>query len=286
MSNDLLARLENEYKSMSKGQKRITDFILSNYDKAAFMTASKLGSIVGVSESTVVRFASEMGFDGYPAFSSALQDIIRTRLTAVQRMEIASNRIDDGNVLGTVLQSDIDNLRKTMETIDAESFQGSVDAILGAKQIYILGVRSSSALASFLGFYFNLMFDNVRLIHTNSVSEMFEQLLRVGEGDAVIGISFPRYSRRTVQALKYAKDRKSTVISITDSVRSPLVPYSDYSLITKSSMASFADSLVAPLSVINALIFALGMHNKEPLYETFEKLEDIWDEYNVYEKTE
>ena len=284
--SDLLSKLETSYKTMSKGQKRITDYILSNYDKAAFMTASKLGSIAGVSESTVVRFAFDMGYDGYPAFSAALQDMIRTKLTAVQRMEIATNRIDDGNVLGTVLQSDMDNLRKTLETIDADVFQASVDAIMNAKQIYILGVRSSSALASFLGFYLNLMFDNVRLIHTNSVSEMFEQMLRVGEGDVVIGISFPRYSKRTVQALKYAKDSKSTVISITDSSGSPLVAYSDFSLITKSSMASFADSLVAPLSVINALICALGMHNKEHIYKTFEKLEDIWDEYNVYEKTE
>lgn len=285
MNNDLLTKLETHYKKMSKGQKRIADYIMAHYDKAAFMTASKLGSIAGVSESTVVRFASELGYDGYPALSVALQDMVRTKLTAVQRMEIASTGIDEENLLGAVLQSDMDNLRKTLETIDPETFHKSVDAINCAKNVYILGVRSSSALASFMGFYFNLMFDNVKVVHTNSVSEMFERMMRVDDRDVVIGISFPRYSKRTVQALKYAKDRNATVISITDSVGSPLVGFSDYALIARSSMASFADSLVAPLSVINALIFALGMRNKDDVYKTFEKLEGIWDEYNVYEKT-
>ena len=285
MNNDILTKLEMGYKTMSKGQKRIADYVLAHYDKAAFMTASKLGSIAQVSESTVVRFASELGYDGYPALSSALQDVIRTKLTAVQRLEIASDRIEEENILDTVLQSDMDNLRKTMEAIEPEVFNGAVKAILCAKQIYILGVRSSSALASFMGFYFNLMFDNVKVVHTNSVSEMFERMMRVGEGDVVIGISFPRYSKRTIQALKYAKDQNGTVISITDSMTSPLVLYSDYALIARSNMASFVDSLVAPLSVINALIFALGMRNKEEVYKTFEKLEGIWDEYNVYEKT-
>ncbi len=286
MNKDLLNIINDAYKTLSKGQKNIADYILNHYDKAAFMTAAKLGSIVGVSESTVVRFATELGYDGYPALQSALQDIIRTKLTAVQRMEIASNRTSGENILSTVLQSDMENVRKTMETLDKESFHKSVQAILNAKQIYILGVRSSSALASFLGFYFNLIFRNVRLIHTNSVSEMFEQMLRVGEGDVVIGISFPRYSKRTIQALKYARDQKATVISVTDSEYSPLVSSSDYSLICHSNMASFVDSLVAPLSVINALIFAVGMNKKEDVYNTFERLEDIWDEYDVYEKSE
>ncbi len=285
MNNNLSERINSSYKTLSKGQRHIADYIISHYDKAAFMTASKLGATTGVSESTVVRFASLLGYDGYPGLQAALQDMIRTKLTPLQRMEIASSGINEENILSTVLQSDIDNLRKTMENIDAGDFHKSVKAILGAKNIYILGVRSSSALASFLGFYFNLMFDNVRLIHTNSVSEMFEQLLRVGEGDVVIGISFPRYSQRTVQALKYAKDRKATVISITDSENSPLVMSSDFSLIARSNMASFVDSLVAPLSVINALIFALGIRNRDNVCETFEMLEDIWDEYNVYEKT-
>lgn len=286
MNKDLLINIEQRYDSFSKGQKHIADFILKKYDKAAYITAAKLGSIVGVSESTVVRFATELGFDGYPSFQAALRDIIKTKLTAVQRMEIASDRTDEHHILEAVLQSDMDNLKKTLEDSDSSVFQNAVQAILKAKKIYILGVRSSAALATFLGFYFNLIFDNVVSVHTNSVSEMFEQLFRVGEDDVVIGISFPRYSNRTVTALKYAKNKKGTVISITDSNSSPLVPFSDYSLTAGNNMASFVDSLVAPLSVINALIFAVGIHKKKDIYNNFETLEDIWDEYNVYEKNE
>ena len=286
MNKDLLINIEQRYDSFSKGQKHIADFILKKYDKAAYITAAKLGSIVGVSESTVVRFATELGFDGYPSFQAALRDIIKTKLTAVQRMEIASDRTDEHHILEAVLQSDMDNLKKTLEDSDSSVFQNAVQAILKAKKIYILGVRSSAALATFLGFYFNLIFDNVVSVHTNSVSEMFEQLFRVGEDDVVIGISFPRYSNRTVTALKYAKNKKGTVISITDSNSSPLVPFSDYSLTAGNNMAFFVDSLVAPLSVINALIFAVGIHKKKDIYNNFETLEDIWDEYNVYEKNE
>ena len=269
---------------MRRGHRLIASYILEHYDKAAFMTAAKLGVLAQVSESTVVRFATELGYAGYPQLQRALQDMIRTKLTAVQRMEIASSRVDEDNILNAVLTSDMEKIKMTLDTIDRTVFQQSIEAILNAKQIYILGVRSSSALASFLGFYFNLIFENIRLVHTTSVSEMFEQLLRVQEGDVVLGISFPRYSRRTLQALKYAKDQKSTVISITDSYSSPLVEFSDYSLIARSDMASFVDSLVAPLSLINALIFAVGMRKKEDVSRAFEHLEEIWDEYNVYEK--
>jgi len=283
-NQDLLKKIETMMKEFSKGQKLISNYILNHYDKAAFMTAARLGSIVGVSESTVVRFATELGFDGYPKLQKALQELIRTKLTAVQRMEVASDRIGDQDVLTTVLNSDMDKIRLTLEEIDKIEFQSIVNAIINAKKIYILGVRSSAALASFLGFYFNLLFDNVRLVHTTSVSEMFEQILRVGSEDVVIGISFPRYSRRTIKALQYAKKQGSTVIAITDSNLSPLIEYSTYKLIARSDMASFVDSLVAPLSVINALIVALAMRKKEDVYKTFEHLEHIWDEYQVYEK--
>ena len=283
-NQDLLKKIETMMKEFSKGQKLISNYILNHYDKAAFMTAARLGSIVGVSESTVVRFATELGFDGYPKLQKALQELIRTKLTAVQRMEVASDRIGDQDVLTTVLNSDMDKIRLTLEEIDKTEFQSIVNAIINAKKIYILGVRSSAALASFLGFYFNLLFDNVRLVHTTSVSEMFEQILRVGSEDVVIGISFPRYSRRTIKALQYAKKQGSTVIAITDSNLSPLIEYSTYKLIARSDMASFVDSLVAPLSVINALIVALAMRKKEDVYKTFEHLEHIWDEYQVYEK--
>ena len=286
MPRDILQLIQSNMPTFSKGQKRIAAFIQESYDKAAFMTASKLGKTVDVSESTVVRFAAELGYEGYPAMQRALQEMIRTKLTSVQRIEVANNRIGDQDVLSMVLQSDIDKIRMTLEEIDREDFSGAVDAIVGAKRIYILGVRSSVAVSSFLGFYFNLIFDNVVQVHSNSASEMFEQLIRVGEGDVVIGVSFPRYSRRTVQALRFARDRKATVIAITDSAASPLAESANHTLLAKSDMASFVDSLVAPLSLVNALIVAVSREKKEDLSRTFETLEEIWDEYEVYEKVE
>lgn len=283
MNQNLLLKIEEEYKELSKGQKRIADYILGHYDKASFMTAAKLAELVGVSESTVVRFAAGLGYEGYPEFQKALQEIVRVKLTTVQRLEMASNRVDDENILKTVLNSDMEKIKLTLEQIDRSAFQKTVETILNAKHIYILGVRSSGALASFLGFYFNLMFRNVRLIQTNSVSEMFEQILNLEAGDVVIGISFPRYSKRTIQALQYAKDSGATVISLTDSNSSPLVPISDIALTSHSDMVSFADSLVAPLSLINALIVAISMKKKDEVTRNFEKLEGIWDEYHVYE---
>ncbi len=284
--NDLMSKIQNNLSKFSKGQRLIAKYIIEHYDKAAFLTASKLGETVGVSESTVVRFATELGYDGYPHLQKALQEMIRNKLTAVQRMEVTSDRMGDQDILRTVLSSDIDKIRLTLDEIDRNSFEGAVEAILGAKHIYILGVRSSAALTSFLGFYFNLLFDNARMIHTNSVSEIFEQILRVGEGDVVLGVSFPRYSKRTLKALEYSKKSGATVIALTDSRLSPLSQTADYTLLAKSDMASFVDSLVAPLSVINALIVAIGMRKQNEISDIFNKLEAIWDEYEVYEKLE
>lgn len=284
--NDLITKIQSELPGFSKGQKQIARFILEHYDKAAFMTASRLGVTVGVSESTVVRFATELGYDGYPHLQRALQEMIRNKLTSVQRMEVAGDRMGGRNVLQTVLHADTDMIRVTLDEIDRDAFQGAVDALMGAKRIYILGVRSSSALASFLGFYFNLLFENVTLVHTNSVSEIFEQVLRVGPGDVLFGISFPRYSKRTLSAMKYARDRGARVIALTDSQLSPLARVADHVLLARSDMASFVDSLVAPLSVINALIVAVGMSRRDEIEHTFNKLERIWEEYDVYEKPE
>lgn len=284
--NDLITKIQSELPGFSKGQKQIARFILEHYDKAAFMTASRLGVTVGVSESTVVRFATELGYDGYPHLQRALQEMIRNKLTSVQRMEVAGDRMGDRDVLQTVLHADTDMIRVTLDEIDRDAFQGAVDALMGAKRIYILGVRSSSALASFLGFYFNLLFENVTLVHTNSVSEIFEQVLRVGPGDVLFGISFPRYSKRTLSAMKYARDRGARVIALTDSQLSPLARVADHVLLARSDMASFVDSLVAPLSVINALIVAVGMSRRDEIEQTFNKLERIWEEYDVYEKPE
>lgn len=284
--NDLITKIQSELPSFSKGQKQIARFILEHYDKATFMTASRLGVTVGVSESTVVRFATELGYDGYPHLQRALQEMIRNKLTSVQRMEVAGDRMGGRDVLQTVLHADTDMIRVTLDEIDRDAFQGAVDALMGAKRIYILGVRSSSALASFLGFYFNLLFENVTLVHTNSVSEIFEQVLRIGPGDVLFGISFPRYSKRTLSAMKYARDRGSRVIALTDSQLSPLARVADHVLLARSDMASFVDSLVAPLSVINALIVAVGMSRRDEIEQTFNKLERIWEEYDVYEKPE
>ena len=284
--NDLINKIQSELPGFSKGQKQIARFILEHYDKAAFMTASRLGTTVGVSESTVVRFATELGYDGYPHLQRALQEMIRNKLTSVQRMEVSSDRMGGRDVLQTVLHADMDMIRQTLDEIDRDAFQGAVDALIGANRIYILGVRSSSALSSFVGFYFNLLFENVRLVHTNSVSEIFEQVLRVGPGDVVFGVSFPRYSKRTLSAMQYARDRGARVIALTDSRLSPLARVADHLLLARSDMASFVDSLVAPLSVINALIVAVGMSRRDEIEQTFNKLESIWEEYDVYEKPE
>ena len=281
---DLFNIIENKMPGFSKGQKLIAKFILNEYDKAAYMTASRLGSTVGISESTVVRFAMELGFVGYPELQLALQTIIKNKLTSVQRIEVAKNRLGDTDILTSVLNSDIEKLKFTLEEQDREQFYSVVNSIIKAKNIYILGIRSSAALASFMGFYFNLLFDNVKLVSAASASELFEQMLRVSEQDVVIGISFPRYSKRTVKALQYSKDSGATVVAITDTMSSPLVKYASHVLTARSDMASFVDSLVAPLSLINALIVAISLAKKDEVSETFSRLERIWDEYEVYEK--
>ena len=286
MSRDILALIQNNLPTFSKGQKLIARFILENYDKAAFMTASRLGKTVNVSESTVVRFAAELGYDGYPAMQKTLQEMIRSKLTSIQRIEVSNDRMGDHDVLSAVVQSDIEKLRLTMEEINRADFSAAVDAIVKARRIYILGVRSANALSSFLAFYFNLIFEDVRHVQTTLASEMFEQMLRVKEGDVVIGISFPRYSTRTVRAMEYARDQGATVVAITDSELSPLNDTASYKLLAKSDMASFVDSLVAPLSIINALIVAVGRKKNQEVSDIFSKLEHIWDEYEVYEKVE
>ena len=286
MPKDILSTIQAEMNTFSKGQKLIANFILESYDKAAFMTASKLGKTVKVSESTVVRFAAELGYDGYPAMQKGLQEMIRSKLTSIQRIEVTNDRIGDHDILSMVMQSDIEKIRLTMEETDQTQFQRAMDAIVKARHIYILGVRSAAAIASFLGFYFTLIFNNVTIIHTTSSSEVFEQLLHIGPEDVILGISFPRYSRRTVKAMQFAHDRGAEAIAITDSATSPLAPYSTITLLAKSDMASFVDSLVAPLSLVNALIVAIGRKKNDDLSQTFESLERIWDEYALYEKVD
>ena len=286
MKNDILYDIAHRMDSLSKGQKRIASYILDHYDKAAFMTASKLGGIVGVSESTVVRFAFELGYDGYPKLQNQLQEMIRNRLTSVQRIEVASEQLGSERILDKVLNLDIEKIRRTLEETSREDFDGAVKSIVQARSIYIIGARSASSLASFIAFYFHLIFESVHLVETTSTSEMFEQIMRIGEEDIMIGISFPRYSKKTAKALNYARNRNAKVIAITDSASSPLVKESDFFLQARSDMASFVDSLVAPLSLVNALIMAVGLQKQEDLKQTFDQLEKIWDEYEVYEKAE
>ena len=286
MNRDILANIQAQMPTFSKGQKLIANYILSSYDKAAFMTASRLGKTVKVSESTVVRFAAELGYDGYPAMQRTLQEMIRNKLTSVQRIEVSDDRIGNHDILSMVMQSDMDKLRLTLEQIDREVFDGAVSDIVAAKRIYILGVRSARAISTFLAFYFNLIFENVTHVAASSASEVFEQLLRVGPDDVVIGVSFPRYSKRTVAAMSFAHDRGARVIAITDSEASPLAETADRMLMAKSDMVSFVDSLVAPLSLVNALIVAISRVKKQDISQSLGELEHIWAEYEVYETVE
>ncbi len=274
--NDVLKRINERYPHLSKGQKLLANYITEHYEKAVYLTASKLGQIVGVSESTVVRFANELGYDGYPSLQRALEELVKVRLTALQRMEVSKGRMDQSHILTSILQADMDNIKATLEMADEEEFKKAVDAILRSRRIYILGVRSCASLAAFLGFYMNLLFDDVRLIHTNSVSETFEQMLKIGAEDVVIGISFPRYSKRTVRAMEFAKSRGAKVVAVTDSDVSPLIPFSDYTLKARSDMVSFVDSLVAPLSI----------GRRDEITHSLSSLESIWKEYDVYDSEE
>ena len=284
MNYNILTVLQEKAAGFSKGQRRIAQYITESYDKAAFMTANRLGKTVGVSESTVVRFAVDLGFDGYPSMQKAMQEMVLNRLTSVQRIEVANDRLGDQDVISMVLHSDMEKLRQTEETIDRDQFAAAVNAILKAKRVYILGVRSVAPLANFLGYYLNYMFNNVHVVSGFSAGEMFEKIVGVNSEDVVIAFSFPRYSSSTTKGAQYCQSAGATVIGFTDSKLSPLGQCCDYTLIAKSDMVSLVDSLVAPLSVVNALIVAIAARREKELSQTFANLERIWDEYNVYEK--
>ena len=285
MEKDILAVLERKQGTFSKGQLRIARYIMENADKASYMTASKLGQKTGVSESTVVRFALELGYAGYPEMRKALQETIRSRLTSLQRMEVARTVIGTRDPLTAILNSDMENILLTQSAVSRNVFEHAVETILRARNIYILGARTSSALAVFMGFYLGLILGNVRVLNENREGEIMEQMLRIGSDDLFIGISYPRYSRRTVQAVRFAKDRGAAVLALTDSDTSPIAVRSDICLLARSDMVSFVDSLVAPLSLINALIVAVS-ERKSGVAETFEELEKVWNEYDVYEKSD
>lgn len=284
MSQDILAVIQAKTPEFSKGQRLIAKYINESYDKAAFMTANRLGKTVGVSESTVVRFAVDLGFDGYPSMQKAMQEMVLNRLTSVQRIEVANNRFGDQDIVSLVLQSDMEKLRQTNETMDRKDFNDAVHAIIHAKRVFILGVRSTAPLANFLGYYLNYMFNNVHIITASGTSEVFEKIVGVNSDDAVIAFSFPRYSTSTVKGAKYCRSTGATVIGVTDTKLSPLGQNCDHVLVAKSDMVSLVDSLVAPLSVVNALIVAIATKKERELANTFNTLERIWDEYDVYQK--
>ncbi|MBR2312020.1 MAG: MurR/RpiR family transcriptional regulator [Clostridia bacterium] len=284
MKQNLLQQMTARMPEFSKGQRLIAQYILNHYDRAAYMTASRLGSLVAVSESTVVRFANELGFAGYPEMQRALQELAKTNLTAAQRMQVADNLLDKNNILDHVLQADADKIRHTLDAIDRDAFYSAVEKIVAARNIYILGVRSAAALAEFLTFNFRMMFDNVRAVEGTTGTEIFEQLLDIGPEDVFIAISFPRYSKRTVRAVEFAHRAGADVVALTDSATSPLAPESDQLLTARSDMASFVDSLVAPLSIINAMVAAVSMRKHDEVTDRLHRLERIWDEYDVYDK--
>ena len=279
-AQELIQRLNHSGKKLSKSHRRIAECIVSHYDKVVFMTASRLGEYVGVSESTVVRFAAALGYSGYPQLQKALQELIRHRLTASQRFEMTSD-MDHAQVLNKVLKADIQNIRATLDDIDIVSFEKAIDRIIEARQIYVLGLRASAPIAEFFVHYLKFIFPNVRVV-TSGVSDVFEQLARIGEGDLLIGISFPRYTRRTIEVMEFAQSRGASLIAITDGPLSPLHSAADVCLMAKSDMASFVDSFAAPLSLINALIVALGQRRRQEVSDYFEKMEKIWNDYDVY----
>ena len=286
MKRDILRVIEENMDGFSKGQRQIARFLLAHYDKAAYMTAAKLGAEVSVSESTVVRFVMELGYAGYPEFQKALQELIRTKLTSFQRMEVTNHLIGDGDVLEKVLSTNVDNIRHTLDGISRAAFHDAVDALVKAKNIYIIGVRSSAMLASFLAYSLQMIFDNVRLVDTTVGSELFQQMMAIGEGDVLFAISFPRYSKRVIKAVEFARRAGADVVALTDSPESPIAPSAQQVLIAQSDMASYVDSLVAPLSLLNAIIVAVSRTNEDAVRARLQKLEHIWDEYDVYDKNQ
>lgn len=279
---DIITRMNERYIKMSKGHKAVAAYISDHYEQAVFMTAAKLGEIVGVSESTVVRFAAALGYEGYPEFQKALETWVKDKLNTVQKIGTKYGKSSQSEVVSSVLNADVEKIQDTLVSLDTAAFEAAVDIILGAKTIYLVGVRSCEPLADFLHFYLNMIRGNIVLIKTTSVTEMFEQMIRIGKEDAIIGISFPRYSMRTLKAMEFANDRNAKVITITDSIHSPMNLYSSCNLLARSDMVSIVDSLVAPLSLINALVVALCLKQPEAVKHNLETLEEVWNNYQVY----
>ena len=284
MSKSVLQTIRAGMDSFSKGQKRIAAFILDNYDRAAFMTAAKLGETASVSESTVVRFAAQLGYDGYPDMQKALQELIRGKLTSIQRIQVSRDQMSGADILGSVMQRDMNSIHNVIDRLDRDAFSCAVDKLLGAKHIYILGVRSSSFLAGYLNFYMHLIFKNVTLVQSSAAGEIYEQLVHIGPGDVLVSISFPRYSKMAIHAVEFACHRGGDVVAVTDSPMSPMYKMASASLLASSDMISFVDSMAAPLSLLNALILAVGQQRRDDLSATLAEMEQVWSKYSIFGK--
>ncbi|MCI8923016.1 MAG: MurR/RpiR family transcriptional regulator [Lachnospiraceae bacterium] len=279
---DIITRMNEKFIKMSKGHKAVASYISDHYEQAVFMTAAKLGETVGVSESTVIRFAAGLGYEGYPEFQKELESWVKNKLNTVQKIGTKYGKSTQSEILNSVLHADIEKIQDTLVSLDAVAFEAAVDIILEAETVYLVGVRSCEPLADFLHFYLNMIRGNIVLLKTTSVTEMFEQMIRISERDAIIGISFPRYSMRTLKAMEFANDRNAKVITVTDSIHSPMNLYSSCNLLARSDMVSIVDSLVAPLSLINALVVAMCLKQPEEVKNNLEMLEDVWNNYQVY----
>lgn len=284
MAKNISERIDEGFSSFSKGQKRIANAIINNYEKAAYMTAAKLGAFCEVSESTVVRFAVELGYAGYPDMQQAVRELLRTKLTSSQRIAVTNEHLEDGDLLSGVLNADIEKIKYTLENTDRAVFAEAVKAVLGAKRVYIFGSRSSAMLSQFLSYNLELILDNIKRVDFSASAEVFEKLFSIGECDVLFVSSFPRYSKTAIDVARYARDKSATVIALTDSAVSPLAGYADILLTAQSDMASFADSLTAPLSIINALLASVAREREEEIKARFDKLERLWEEYDVYDK--
>lgn len=284
MTKNIAERIEERFFSFSKGQKRIAGAILNNYEKVAYMTAAKLGAFCEVSESTVVRFAAEIGYTRYPEMQNAVRELLRTKLTSSQRIAVTNEHLDDGDILTGVLSADIEKIKYTLENTDRTVFSKAVNALLSARRIYIFGSRSSAALSQFLSYNLELIFDNVKRVDFSASAEVFEKLFSIGEGDVLFVFSFPRYSKTAIDVARYARDKHATVIALSDSAVSPLAGFASILLTAQSDMASFVDSLTAPLSIINALLASVAKEREAEITARFDKLERLWEEYDVYDK--
>ncbi len=283
---DVMSQINEKFAKMSKGHKKIATFIMDHYEQAAFMTAAKLGDTVGISESTVVRFAYALGYEGYPEFQDALADWVKNKLNSVQKIGAKYGKSTQSEILTSVLTADMEKISDTIEHVDPHAFETAVDSILSARNVYVVGLRSCEPLARMMQFYLNMIRANVHLVCSSSTSEMFEQMIRVNEKDVVIGISYPRYSMRTLKMMEFANDRNAKVITMTDSIHSPMCLYSSCNMMARTDMVSIVDSLVAPLSLINALVVALCLKRPNDVKKHLESLEYVWDNYQVYQKDE